>query len=158
MKKKIFITIFTIIFISIFYFILLSKQSMPQRDNNQTSNIQKQVSDNKSSDFAELGITIIKEGNGKEVKDGDTITVDYIGTLPDGTKFDSSFDHNSHFSFTVGRHQVIEGWEKGVIGMKVGEKRKLEIPSAMAYGPNGYPPTIPPKTGLIFEITLISIE
>jgi FKBP-type peptidyl-prolyl cis-trans isomerase len=157
MKTKHFIVTFTVIFIAIFYFILLSKQPMQNDTTNGRQNVQ-QIDDTASKDFTELNITVIEEGNGREVKDGDSITVDYIGTLPDGSKFDSSFDHDSHFSFTVGEHQVIEGWEKGVLGMKVGEKRKLEIPSAMAYGPDGYPPVIPAKTGLIFEITLISID
>lgn len=110
-------------------------------------------------DFPKLKIRTLKQGSGdREVKNGDTITVQYVGRLSNGKKFDSSYDHRKPFTFTVGKGTVIEGWEKGVLGMKVGEKRQLKIPSKMAYGEKGFPPTIPPKTGLIFEITLIKID
>lgn len=93
----------------------------------------------------ELKTTILKEGQGDVVsKAGDVLTVHYTGTLDDGQKFDSSVDRDQPFTFTVGIGQVIQGWEQGMIGMRVGEKRRLEIPSEMAYGANGAGGVIPP--------------
>ena len=99
----------------------------------------------------------IEEGEGLKVKPGDLVEVHYTGTLEDGTKFDSSLDRGEPFEFIVGVGQVIEGWEQGLPGMKVGGKRKLTIPSSMGYGEMGSPPTIPGNAGLIFEIELIEI-
>lgn len=96
-------------------------------------------------------------GTGEMVKSGDTVQVNYAGTLEDGTKFDSSYDRGTPFSFTVGAGQVIQGWEQGLIGMKVGGKRKLIIPYTMGYGEQGMGP-IPPKATLIFEIELLKIQ
>ncbi len=91
-------------------------------------------------------------------KVGDTITVHYVGTLEDGTKFDSSYDRNLPFTFTLGGGQVIAGWDEGLVGMKVGEKRHLVIPPEKAYGARGVPPIIPPNATLIFYVELLSIE
>lgn len=96
-------------------------------------------------------------GKGPAVKNGDTAEVNYLGTLLNGTKFDSSYDRNQTFSFSVGAGNVIQGWDKGLIGMQVGGKRKLTIPSDMAYGSSGQGP-IPPNSPLIFEIELVSIK
>jgi len=85
--------------------------------------------------------------------------VNYTGTLMDGTKFDSSLDRGVPFSFTLGAGQVIQGWDIGVAGMKVGEKRKLTIPSSLAYGDTGTPGgPIPPKATLIFEVELLGVK
>lgn len=97
-------------------------------------------------------------GNGTEAKIGDTVSVHYTGTLTDGKKFDSSLDRGDPFSFTIGEGRVIQGWEQGVPGMKVGGKRKLTIPSDLGYGDRGSPPIIPPNATLIFEIELLGIE
>jgi len=106
----------------------------------------------------ELKSTILVEGSGGQVsKAGDVLTVHYTGTLLDGTKFDSSVDRGQPFTFTVGVGQVIQGWEEGMLGMKIGEKKKLEIPSTMAYGETGAGGVIPPNADLIFEVELISI-
>lgn len=83
--------------------------------------------------------------------------VHYTGRLMDGTKFDSSLDRDEPFSFTLGQGQVIKGWDEGVVGMKKGGKRKLVIPSDMAYGKRGSPPKIPPDAPLQFEIELLEI-
>ncbi len=96
-------------------------------------------------------------GTGDEAKAGDKVEVNYVGTFIDGTKFDSSYDRNQTFSFTLGAGMVIQGWDQGVAGMKVGGKRKLTIPSDMAYGPNDYG-SIPGGSTLIFEVELISIQ
>ena len=107
----------------------------------------------------ELKIEDIKEGTGAAVKEGDSVTVDYLGTFMDGEKFDASKDHGSAgFTFEVGAGQVIEGWDKGLIGMKEGGKRKLSLPPDLAYGEYGAPPTIPGNCSLQFEIDLRKIN
>lgn len=113
---------------------------------------------NNTSPMSELIKEDLKVGEGQEAKKGDTITVNYVGTLTDGKKFDSSYDREESFSFTLGAGEVIEGWDEGVVGMKVGGKRKLIIPGAMAYGDYGRPPVIPPNATLIFEVELVSID
>lgn len=97
-------------------------------------------------------------GFGREVKNGDKVKVHYVGTLTDGKEFDSSRKRNQPFEFDVGKGMVIKGWEAGLIGMKVGGKRKLTIPPDLAYGDRGVPPTVPPKSTLIFEVELLSIR
>lgn len=97
-------------------------------------------------------------GTGAEAKDGSTVKVQYTGTLKNGTKFDSSRDRNEPFEFTLGKGQVIKGWDKGVVGMKVGGKRKLTIPSELGYGDKGSPPKIPGKATLVFEVELLAVN
>lgn len=105
-----------------------------------------------------LIIEILKPGTGEAVtKAGQNISVHYTGTLTDGTKFDSSLDRGQPFNFVLGAGQVIKGWDEGLVGMKIGEKRKLTIPSNLAYGDNGTGP-IPPKATLIFEVELLAIQ
>jgi FKBP-type peptidyl-prolyl cis-trans isomerase len=99
-----------------------------------------------------------KVGKGTAAKKGDSVKVHYTGTLMDGTKFDSSLDRSEPFEFTLGEGSVIRGWDEGVVGMKAGGKRKLTIPSDMAYGKSGRPPTIPPNAPLKFDIELLEIE
>lgn len=100
----------------------------------------------------------IKKGSGEEVQSGDYVVIHYTGTLKDGTKFDSSYDRGTPFKTRIGVGAVIDGWDMGVIGMKVGGKRKLTIPSPLAYGDSGIPDVIPPKATLFFEVELISKE
>lgn len=109
---------------------------------------------------ATLQIEDVKVGSGEEAKAGDKVKVEYTGTLMNGVKFDSSKDHEpaEPFEFTLGQGQVIKGWDQGVAGMKVGGERKLTIPSDLAYGDKGQPPTIPPKAGLKFDVELVAIE
>jgi FKBP-type peptidyl-prolyl cis-trans isomerase FkpA len=97
-------------------------------------------------------------GNGQEATAGNTVSVHYTGTLTDGTKFDSSLDRGTPFSFKLGAGMVIKGWDRGISGMKVGGKRRLEIPSDLAYGDRGFPPVIPPNSDLIFEVELMGVR
>ena len=97
-------------------------------------------------------------GTGTTAANGDVVTVNYVGTLDDGTKFDSSIDRNQPFSFTLGAGQVIKGWDLGVLGMKIGGTRELTIPSDLGYGASGYPPVIPSNATLHFTVTLLSVS
>jgi peptidylprolyl isomerase len=95
-------------------------------------------------------------GTGKEAKAGDTVTVNYVGVLYKGGKeFDASWKRKEPFQFKLGQGQVIKGWDEGVVGMKVGGRRELVIPSELAYGKSGSPPTIPPNEALVFVIDLL---
>lgn len=100
---------------------------------------------------------IITEGSGPSPKQGQKVDVHYVGTLPDGKKFDSSRDRNRVFTFTIGQG-VIQGWSLGVATMKVGEKAKFILAPEYAYGDRGAPPVIPPKATLHFEIELLKIH
>ena len=105
-----------------------------------------------------LQIEDIKIGEGNEVKKFDIVTVNYTGTLEDGTKFNSSLNPGrTPFRFTVGAGQVIKGWDEGLMGMKVGGKRKLTIPPELGYGSRDNGP-IPANSTLIFDIDLLGIE
>jgi FKBP-type peptidyl-prolyl cis-trans isomerase len=102
-------------------------------------------------------IVDLRAGTGAEAKAGDRVTVHYTGTLDDGTKFDSSRDRGQPFSFTLGRGQVIPGWDQGVAGMKVGGQRKLTIPPEEGYGARGAGGVIPPNATLEFDVEMIRI-
>lgn len=105
-----------------------------------------------------LKIQDIVVGTGEEAKNGRTLSMHYVGTLENGTKFDSSLDRGQPFSFIIGAGEVIQGWEKGVLGMKVGGKRKLIIPAALGYGSRGAGILIPPNATLIFEVQLLAVN
>lgn len=145
MKKIFLIIVVPILLVAGVYFIF-QKNDKGQEINNNVQNIQG------------MKIETLKEGTGEVAKNGDTVSVDYTGTLEDGTKFDSSIDRGTPFSFTLGIGQVIKGWDLGVVGMKVGEKRKLTIPSELGYGASGAGGVIPPNATLIFEVELLGIN
>jgi len=105
-----------------------------------------------------MQIDDLKVGTGDEAVAGKTVTVHYVGTLTNGSKFDSSRDRGEGFSFRLGAGQVIRGWDQGVAGMKIGGLRKLTIPPELAYGDRGFPPVIPPKSTLVFEVELLSVR
>jgi FKBP-type peptidyl-prolyl cis-trans isomerase FkpA len=112
----------------------------------------------KAASDVEVKIEEIKVGEGTLAEVGKQVSVHYIGTLTDGTKFDSSLDRNEPFSFSLGTGSVIKGWDEGVRGMKVGGKRKLTIPPAMGYGEAGAGGVIPPNATLIFEVELLDVK
>lgn len=109
-----------------------------------------------------LEYEIIEEGSGATPKAGQTVTVHYTGWLDKngekGTKFDSSIDRGQPFSFKVGAGYVIKGWDEGILGMKVGETRRLIIPSNLGYGAHGAGGVIPPNAKLIFDVKLLKIS
>jgi FKBP-type peptidyl-prolyl cis-trans isomerase len=100
----------------------------------------------------------IKVGTGPVAAAGHTVKVHYTGWLTNGKKFDSSVDRGEPFTFNLGGGQVIKGWDEGVAGMKVGGKRQLRIPPALAYGDRGAGGAVPPNATLIFDVDLLSVR
>ena len=100
----------------------------------------------------------LKVGDGREAHVGETAIVHYTGWLKDGTKFDSSVDRNQPFSFRLGAGRVIKGWDEGVVGMKIGSKRKLLIPPHLGYGSRGAGRIIPPNATLTFDVELLDLR
>ncbi|MGH2710668.1 MAG: FKBP-type peptidyl-prolyl cis-trans isomerase [Actinomycetota bacterium] len=96
-------------------------------------------------------------GDGAEAVSGKSVSVHYVGTLEDGTQFDSSRDRGTPFEFQLGGGQVIAGWDEGIEGMKVGGVRELTIPPDLGYGASGSPPVIPPNATLLFEVELLGV-
>lgn len=148
--------------IALFVFITINKKpvsetttgSAVQQNNNNNMQTTQQIEGVK--------ITVLKEGSGEAAKSGDTVSVNYTGKLTDGTIFDSNIDpkfgHVEPFDFKLGSGMVIKGWDLGVAGMKVGEKRLLEIEPNYAYGASGAGGVIPPNATLIFEVELLKIN
>lgn len=100
----------------------------------------------------------VQVGTGEEAQAGKSVSVHYVGTLPDGKVFDSSRKRGQPFTFPLGAGRVIQGWDLGVAGMKVGGIRKLVIPPEEGYGAGGYPPVIPPNSTLHFEVELVAVR
>lgn len=140
---------------SLFSFFSGSMTSVANQDFNQTVT-QTNMTQNETP--AGLQVRDVVVGTGKEATVGSAVSVDYIGSFANGIKFDSSFDAGRPLQFQVGAGQLIPGFDRGVVGMKVGGKRVLTIPPELGYGPSGYPPVIPPNSTLIFEITLVSVN
>ena len=106
-----------------------------------------------------LQITDETVGTGAVAEAGDTVTVNYVGSLTDGTVFDASKNHGSSgFTFKLGAGQVIQGWDQGIVGMKVGGKRQLVIPASLAYGSQAVGNVIPPNSTLVFEVELTNVQ
>ena len=148
--KPFLIIIAAVAVIGIVYFGFLKKTGAPEKAQNNQTEQRPQTRD-------KITIEDLKIGAGAAAQNSDIVSVNYIGTLLDGTKFDSSYDRGQPFSFTLGQGQVIAGWDQGVLGMKVGGKRKLTIPPSLAYGERGMG-TIPPNATLIFEVELLAIK
>ena len=108
--------------------------------------------------MTELKITDIAEGTGPAAAKGALVICHYTGTLEDGTKFDSSVDRGTPFQFVLGAGRVIKGWDQGLMGMKAGGKRKLHIPSHLAYGDRQVGPHIKPNSNLIFDIEMVEVR
>ena len=105
-----------------------------------------------------LTYLITKKGTGPLVKAGDTVIMNYTGTLTNGAKFDSSYDRNEPFAFKLGAGQVIKGWDEGVAKLHVGDHAILLLPGKLAYGPKGVPNVIPPDATLIFIVEVIDAK
>lgn len=110
-----------------------------------------------SGSVTKLIVMDVEEGAGRDVRVGDTASVHYIGTIQDGQQFDSSYSKGEPFTFTVGAGEVIEGWDRGIVGMHEGGKRIIVVPSSMAYGSHSVGP-VPAHATLIFAIELLSIR
>ena len=167
-KKYIFVTLFLIVLVivgAIFIFRIPSPEISDSIDTGNTGSLNPEVTNapvasvsaNQNMD-AKLEILDEVVGTGPEAVTDKKVTVNYVGTLTDGTKFDSSYDRNEPFSFNLGAGEVIKGWDQGVSGMKVGGKRKLTIPPELGYGSTGAGSVIPPNATLIFEVELLKVE
>jgi FKBP-type peptidyl-prolyl cis-trans isomerase len=156
MIKKIILVTGVVVVVGVFYFIFDYSPAVTIKTAPLVE-FEKQVLI-KPSNPMELQIQILKEGQGTVAKAGDIVFVHYTGWLENGTKFDSSLDRGQPFQFVLGAGQVIQGWDQGVLGMKVGEKRKLIIPAALGYGNAGAGGVIPPNAVLIFEVELLKIN
>jgi peptidylprolyl isomerase len=117
------------------------------------------MADNENMTTTESGLQYVDlaEGTGAMPQPGQTVVVHYTGTLTDGTKFDSSRDRNSPFSFKFGVGQVIQGWDEGLATMRVGGRRQLTIPPELGYGARGAGNVIPPNATLLFDVELLQI-
>lgn len=124
-----------------------------------------QYADSLGVDFAQMQRTAsgvcyndVVTGTGAEAADGNAVTVHYTGYSPDGTSFDSSRPREEPFVITLGAGQVIQGWEQGIPGMRVGGRRTLVIPPELAYGVSGHPAGIPPNAVLVFDVELLAVN
>ncbi len=151
MKKKILILVI-VIFVVLEVLIVISPGEIKLADTNLKPTPTKSVS------ALKLEVEDLLVGTGTAVKSGDTVVMNYKGTLKDGTEFDSSYKRGTPFETTIGIGKVIKGWDEGVPGMKKGGKRKLTIPPHLGYGETGAPPNIPPNATLIFEVELLEIK
>jgi peptidylprolyl isomerase len=110
------------------------------------------------TDPTELKVTTLKEGTGEPAKTGDTLDVHYVGVLSkDGKEFDNSYDRGAPLTVTLGKGQVIQGWDEGLVGVKVGGRYQIDIPAELAYGANGAGESIPPNSGITFVVDIMSI-
>ncbi len=169
MKNNAVYVLIVLVFVGLLVYITINKKA-PVSTGSQMEQVVEDTNNMGNEQVEGVKVTVIQEGTGVVAKTGDTVAMNYTGTLTDGTAFDSNIDpkfgHAQPFVFTIGAvgpGQVIQGWNIGVIGMKVGEKRKLEIDSEFGYGTNGAKDSegnaiIPPNAKLNFEVELIAIK
>ena len=138
---------------------ILAGCSLKSTDTDTTATLESpEPAKNQQEQVSELKIEDLQVGTGNQAQANDKVSVHYTGTLPDGKKFDSSLDRNQPFEFTLGSGQVIKGWDQGIVGMRVGGKRKLTIPASLAYGDHGVGGVIPPGATLVFDVELLSVN
>ncbi len=139
----------------------LEADKVPASGDTTNDNETKTMQPEKITTATGLTIETLAAGEGDAAKAGDTVVVNYTGRLENGTTFDSNvdpkFNHVEPFAFKLGENRVIAGWEQGVLGMKVGEKRRLTIPSDLGYGSRGAGALIPPNATLVFEVEVTDI-
>lgn len=149
MKKSTIILLILILILAFGIYVVIKPDAKPvQQQNQQNSN---------NFNIQGMKVEILQQGSGVEAKAGDHVYVHYTGTLENGTKFDSSVDRGTPFDFDLGAGKVIQGWDLGVAGMKVGEKRKLTIPPELGYGDRAVGNIIPANATLLFDVELLKI-
>jgi FKBP-type peptidyl-prolyl cis-trans isomerase len=142
-KKSLILLVFLLFFVGGVFFLMTKNQE--------------EAENGELREEMDFRIEIMEEGVGSGVQEGETVTVHYVGMLENGKLFDTSLDRDRPFTFVLGEGQVIEGWEKGVLGMREKEKRRIFIPAHMGYGERGAG-VIPPNANLIFEVELLEIN
>lgn len=147
-----------IIIVSGWSFINDNKNSISGDKLNLTETPAQQLTQTTMQSAQKLKIEDTQVGDGAEVKKGDIIVINYVGKLLNGTQFDSSYDRGQPFETQIGVGKLIQGWDEGIVGMKVGGKRKLTIPPDKGYGAQGVPGTIPPNATLVFDVELMAIK
>lgn len=162
MSKKIIFLLLALLIVGVgFYYLgVKNKGATPNLSTPAAVIISPSPSASSSATIQKMDGLIIEDitvGTGAEAIAGKLITVNYLGTLLDGTKFDSSYDRNAPFQFTLGAGEVIKGWDEGFSGMKVGGKRKLTISPELGYGSVAMG-TIPANSTLVFEVELLKVE
>jgi len=149
MKRKLIVTLLCLCLLSIFTF-----ETGAQTKRRRTPRTSSAAVTTPSG----LTYLITKKGTGPQLKAGDTVILNYTGTLTDGVKFDSSHDRNQPLAFKLGAGQVIKGWDEGVSKLRVGDHAILVIPSKLAYGPKGIANVIPPDATLIFVVEVVDVK
>lgn len=158
MNRKIIIVIIILILLGVGVYFLPKSEDNPSKVNLSPAPSQNDATGSAKPN-SQLKIEDLKLGTGSaEVKSGDTVVMNYTGTLANGTKFDSSYDRNEPLETQIGVGAVIKGWDQGIPGMKVGGKRRLTIPSDLGYGASGSGDKIPPNSTLIFDVELLQIK
>jgi len=157
-KQFIASVIIGVLLLVVFAYFVFGLSGTPGSTSSQSTTDTQQVSPQQTNSNAKLQITDEKIGTGAAVKKGDTVDIKYTGTLTNGTIFDSTDKHGgTPFETQIGVGQVIAGWDQGIIGMKVGGKRKLVIPPSLGYGDQSVG-SIPANSTLIFQVELVSIK
>jgi len=167
-EKNVSIVIVLLILLGAFAFVMFSPKAKDVSNiegdtksdisNVEENNMNQDTTQDNTQNTESLMVEIIKEGSGTPAVKGDTVTVSYIGTLENGTEFDKSANHgDGKFTFQVGIGQVIKGWDEGIVGMKVGEVRKLTVAPEYGYGPQAVG-KIPANSTLIFEVEMFAIK